>query len=273
MSQIVLGTSRISRLDQKHANKIFDQANHLGINILDTAPSYGDSECKISLWKKQIDFNSNMRITTKLGVDELKSTRELRKALTRIHSLFKFEDIQTIFIHSIPLNQIGKKVFKELTSIRDAGEISQIGYSGDDDNLKQAIQSGYFNAVMCTLNPIDNNNIKVLVDTQCNVDVYAKRVMANYAWTLQNQIRIKVLRRHNWVNTEYSRRLEKYFSTTPRNRVADIFANYAMNSSYANYSVFGISSLSHLNILFERIEKNRNMARLIFPIVSEDSIT
>lgn len=273
MHQIVLGTSRISRLDQKNANKIFDRANLLGIKILDTAPSYGNSEYKISLWKKQDDFNSNMRITTKLGKDELNSTQALRKALIRIHNLYNLEDTQTIFIHSIPLSEISKKVFNELISLRDAGEILQIGYSGDGDSLKQAIRSGCFNAVMCTLNPIDNKNIEVLIDTQCNIDVYAKRVMANHAWTLQNQIKSKILGRNNWVISEYKSRLEKYMPSTPRNKIADEFTHYAVTSSYADYSIFGVSSVSHLNTLFKRLEKNHDASSSNFPIVTEESIT
>lgn len=273
MSRIVLGTSRISRLDQKGANRIFDQAKRLGISIFDTAPSYGDSELKISLWKKQADPNSHIRITTKFGIHELSSTQTLSRALVRIQNLYKPEDIQTIFIHSIPLSQIGQKVFDELISFRDAGEISRIGYSGDGGDLKQAIQTGCFDAVMCTLNPIDNRNIEVLIESNCNIDVYAKRVMANYAWTLKNQIRRNVLRRNNWVIAEYKSRLEKYMAFTPRNKLASEFVNYALTSSYADYSVFGISSVTHLNKLFKSIEKKDNVSRSNYPIVPEESIT
>ena len=272
MNEIVLGTARISRIDQKDANKLFNQAHRFGIKIMDTAPSYGDSGKKISIWKKQDGIDSKMRITSKLGAEQLSSTRTLNEALTQLQDLYDFDDIQAIFIHSIPITQINQKVLRELISLRDAGNFSQIGYAGDGADLEQAIQLGVFDAAMCTLNPIDNKNIKILNNMEHKLDVYAKRVMANYAWSLQNQIRINVLRRNNWVISEYRSRINKYMSSIPRNEIAREFVNYAISSNFAGHSIFGISSVTHLNKLFDYVNGN-DLPKYNFPIVTDDPIT
>lgn len=255
MGEIVLGTSRIHTKPRSVSDKLFNEALKAGILGFDTAPSYPGSEDRISSWIKGRLETPKLKVSTKLGLRELTSTKSLSIALKRIQSLYSRRDVKTIFIHSIPTEKIDQKVLKEFVSLRDKGEINEIGYSGDGLNLMNAIQNYKFDAVMCTVNPIDNSNLDVLKSVHFQGDVYAKRVMANYAWSLSNTIKTDFLKRPNWVVSEYRTRIKKYLPENSPKKLPEDFLTYSLRHPIITYSVLGISSESHLRFLLQLQDK------------------
>lgn len=251
MTEMILGTARSDRLNTSEFHKLLDESYSRGIRIFDTAPSYGNSEERIASWMKSNNLGQGVKVTTKLGGDELVNSISLAKAIRRLQDLFDLNSLQSLFIHSIPLHEIGNSTLNELISLRNSGELTNLGFSGDNHDLETAVKIGVFDSVMCTNSPIDNQSLRILDLNNFEGEIYAKRVMANYAWSKKNHFKQKYLMRHNWVIEEYRNRIERYMTETSRRHLPAEFMRYALVGTRINYSIFGISSRRHLHKLIK----------------------
>lgn len=275
MSKIILGTARTDQLTSSRFSKLLDESFTQGIRVFDTAPSYGEAENRLAYWVKSNRLLKEVQVTTKFGKVELESTTSLIRAVNRLQKLFDLDCVQCIFIHSLPLHEINKATLTEFISLRTKGELGNLGYSGDNQDLETAIKMDVFDSVMCTNNLVDNLNLTILESTRFKGEIYAKRVMANYAWSKENYLKQKILRRHNWVVEEYMTRIEKYLKSIPRQKLALEFTRYALVASRMDYSIFGVSSIKHLRQLISLKEQlsHEGVQEIMYETVCETAIT
>lgn len=67
VSRMALGAMNFSTLSQEKVNVILDKAHDLGINFVDTANAYGDSEEKLGKWFQKNKTRDDWIISTKVG--------------------------------------------------------------------------------------------------------------------------------------------------------------------------------------------------------------
>ncbi len=277
MKKIVLGTARLSRSSKTDAEKLLTEAILNGIKRFDTAPSYGSSQEWLSEWIHSNRLGKEVLVNTKLGQKELSDVKTLLATLDKIKDMFKHETVEVIFIHSLDIRTIGVKVFDKLALLRQQGEIAQLGYSGDNTDLENALKAGIFDAVMCSVSPIDNRNLEILRDSKFAGSVFAKRVMANFAWSTKNVIRQKLPRKNNWVVAEYAQRIEKYLPELSKKSLAQEFTRYAICNPEIDSALFGLSTVQHLRNLVKRIkfieEQMDSKPFRYYKTVSEPAIT
>ena len=65
-SAVLFGGAALGAVDQSTANKVLDLLLEYGVNHIDTAASYGDSELRIGPWMKR--YRKQFFLATKTGV-------------------------------------------------------------------------------------------------------------------------------------------------------------------------------------------------------------
>jgi len=155
VSEIGLGGIPIQRISENRAVKLVSRAIDMGINFIDTARNYTDSEVKIG--KAIRDRRDELYICTKShsrDPEGLQSDFETSIAnlgvstvdLYYLHSVNTFEDLE---------RAISPENTDLLEKIRDEGRIRFLGISGHREAvILKAIETGLFDVVMFPFNYI-----------------------------------------------------------------------------------------------------------------------
>jgi len=176
-----------ARVDEAAAGHLLQEALDLGVTLVDTARSYGLSEERIG--RHLAHRRGEYVLVTKVGYGvegEADWTagcvrRGIDEALVRLRT----EVIDLVLLHSCgPEALAGEGILGALDDARRAGKIRAAGYSGENAALGQAIASGRFGAVECSVNLCDQRGLDgALPDAAARgLGVVAKRPLANAPW-------------------------------------------------------------------------------------------
>lgn len=215
VSALGFGGANIGFADvsDKVLDRIFGKALELGVNVIDTAAMYGDSEDKIG--RTLLGKRQRYLLFTKCGRALpprrswtgflLRAQRKIRQAA---HSAEEYESlhwhpralqrnidqslrrlktswIDLLQLHSCSESTLQKEeVLNVLRRAREQGKTRFIGYSGEGAAALYAIQSGQFDAIQMSINIADQDNLNTLLPlaTQRRMGVIAKRPLANGLW-------------------------------------------------------------------------------------------
>lgn len=158
-----------------------------GINLLDTAPSYGRSEERIGrvLAKRRHE----VVLSTKCGygvpgVEDWTGpciTQGIERALARLRT----EVIDLMHFHSCPVEVLERPgVVDALQRAVQQGKVRVAAYSGDNAPLEWALRSGAFGSVQLSVNVFDQGALEhaLPLARERGIGVIAKRPLANAVW-------------------------------------------------------------------------------------------
>lgn len=182
------GGHELDGVPPEQASRLLNGALDSGLNVIDTAECYGESEELIghSVGKRRSDYY----LFTKCGhVDDgnlgdwLPSTIEMNieRSLKRLRTDY----LDLLQLHSCPWQYIQRgDIIEVLQRARQAGKVRYIGYSGDRHNALYAVRSGHFDVLQTTVNIADQEAIDLVIPEARarGMAVIAKRPMANAAW-------------------------------------------------------------------------------------------
>ena len=160
LSIIGFGAIKLPRLSREECNRLLHRALDMGINFIDTADCYGDSEEKIgqALQARRKEFY----LATK--VDE-RDAHGVRAKLERSLSRLRTDWIDLLLFHDVRGGEY-EKIFtagglEELQKAQQAGKIRAIGISihGSISMMRQAIESGAFSALMVAYSALDEDRL------------------------------------------------------------------------------------------------------------------
>ncbi len=171
-------------------DKLLNAALDAGLNVVDTAECYGESEVSIgnAIGKRRKEYylftkcghiledGSRGAVWTKSGV--LKS---IERSLKRLQT----EVIDLIQLHSCSLDDLKKgECIDGLEQAKKDGKVRYIGYSGDRDGAKYAVECGRFDSLQTSVSICDQEAIELTLPLakQKGMGVVAKRPIANAAW-------------------------------------------------------------------------------------------
>lgn len=187
VSSLGLGAIQIGNavLSEAAVHEILDTAINLGINLIDTAPSYGISEQRIG---QHLSSRRNQFVlSTKLGygVEGIEDwtgpciTAGVEQALRKLQT----DRIDIAHLHSCPSAVLeGGEVVDALEKAKQAGKIIAIAYSGDNDDLSYAINMDRFDGFMASLNICDQHLLDGQLSGMPGKGFIAKRPTANHPW-------------------------------------------------------------------------------------------
>ena len=130
-SSIIFGGAALWEVDQATADKVLDMLFQFGVNHIDTAPRYGDSEIRIGSWmtKHRKDFF----LATKTADRSYKGALDsLKKSLDRLQT----DHVDLIQLHSLTHPDEWDQVFSSggaleaLVEAKEAGLARFIGVTG-----------------------------------------------------------------------------------------------------------------------------------------------
>jgi len=185
-----LGTSELGRdtVSFEDAHRILNEALDHGLDVIDTAECYRNSEEKIgrSVAHRRGEFKLFTKVGHTSGLEgEDWSIPMMEKSIDRSLTRLQTEYVDLLQLHTCSLEQLQQgDVIDLLDRAKAAGKTRFIGYSGDGDAAKWAVESGRFDTVQTSVNIADQANIDEVLDLAigAGVGIIVKRPIANCAW-------------------------------------------------------------------------------------------
>jgi aryl-alcohol dehydrogenase-like predicted oxidoreductase len=177
---------RGDRADQDRANTLLRSALDHGLNAIDTAPCYGDSEDKIG--RAIADRRDEFYIFSKVGhpqgwggghrwdAEGIVSTIE--RSLQRMN----IDHLDVAQLHSCDLATLKRgDAIEGLQRAKEQGKTRFIGYSGDSEAARYAVETGAFDTLMTSINVFDQEAIELTLPLcrERNMGVIVKRPIGN----------------------------------------------------------------------------------------------
>ena len=166
ISSLGFGAMRLplknGKINRKEAKKLIYHAIDNGINFIDTAYLYGDSEKFLGEVLKG-KYKDNVKICSKLPSINIKKYEDMENALNEQLKRLQRDYIDYYLIHSIDLktfNRLVKKdLFKFLNKAKNDGKIRHVGFSyhGLKEEFESVVDGYDWDVVMVQYNYFDEN--------------------------------------------------------------------------------------------------------------------
>jgi aryl-alcohol dehydrogenase-like predicted oxidoreductase len=253
MHNIVIGGSKFDTLSQKELNKFLDYALTLGVYQIDTSPNYGKSEEMIGNYQK---LNPQLTIYTKVGFPKSHANKwkpsDINNQLENSLLKLNVANIDTLFFHSVPFHLLRKEIFSTIEQLKAKQLILNLGYSGDNEDLKFATNLNNFDCFMVTFNAIDVLDYEFIKNLD-NKKIFIKRPIANAVFNRTLMMRLKSKVKNLMVSNEnlypnsYPSRYKKIFGE-PKSIDIELtnFIQFLVKFQPQAKYVFGVRTSSHL---------------------------
>lgn len=159
----------------------------LGVTLFDVARSYGQAE--EHLGRFLADRRAEVVLSTKggYGVEGVAdwTGAAITLGIERALRTLRTEVIDIFHLHSCPLAVAARaEILEALAQARQQGKIRVAAYSGENEELAWAIESGCFGAVQTSVNLFDQQGLRAALPLaqQRGVGVLAKRPLGNAPW-------------------------------------------------------------------------------------------
>jgi aryl-alcohol dehydrogenase-like predicted oxidoreductase len=173
---------------QATVDLLLNAALDAGLNVIDTAAIYPQSEKKIgaAVGSRRDEFF----LFTKCGNpgsndDQYWNADALTASIEKSLSDLRTDHVDLVQLHTCSAQVLERgDVIRALQNARDAGKTRFIGYSGDNENAMYAIDCGAFDTLQTSINIADQNAIDTTLPKARaqGMGVIAKRPIANAAW-------------------------------------------------------------------------------------------
>lgn len=171
---------------EETVERLINGALDAGLNVIDTAECYIDSEAKIG--KVASQRRNEYFLFTKCGHDKdgdhwnpTKMAEQIDRSLQRL----KTDRVDLLQLHSCTEEQLRKgDVIEVVKRARDSGKTRFIGYSGDGPAALYAVQSGIFATLQISVSIADQEALDLILPSAKakGIGVIAKRPIANAIW-------------------------------------------------------------------------------------------
>ena len=175
------------KITENEVSILLNSVLDLGINLIDTARGYGLSEERIG---KYISHRRNEFIlSTKVGyrIPGFKDWTYdcIIVGIDEALRIMKTDYIDIVHLHSCTLDTLkNSEVIDALNKTVEDGKVRVAAYSGENEELKFAVDSGFFGSIQTSLNITDQRNIDTILPLAKDkgIGVIAKRPLANTPW-------------------------------------------------------------------------------------------
>lgn len=176
--------------DDKQVSALLNSALDAGLNVIDTAECYENSEELIG--RAVAGRRDDFYLFTKCGHEDHEGGKKgvwekesLLKSIERSLRHLQTDHLDLVQLHSCSLEELQKgEVIEALMEARDKGYTRYIGYSGDGQAAKYAIECGRFDSLQTSVSIADQEAIDLTIPfaQERGMGVIAKRPIANAAW-------------------------------------------------------------------------------------------
>ncbi len=191
VSVLGFGGSEIGfeRAPDADVERLLNSALDAGLNVIDTAECYAESEEKIgkTVGRRRSEFFLFSKIGHSSGFAEPDWDLEmLTKQIDRGLSRLRTDRLDLLQLHSCSEEMLRQgDVIEVAQRAKEAGKTRFIGYSGDGGAARYAVECGAFDALQTSCNVADQESIDLTIPlaVKNGMGVIAKRPIANVAWS------------------------------------------------------------------------------------------
>jgi aryl-alcohol dehydrogenase-like predicted oxidoreductase len=190
VTRLGVGLSEIgSGVSEETASDVLNTALDAGINFLDTAECYNQSEELVG--RAVSHRRSEFFLATKTGhvsggYDGQEWTaKTVRDSIDRSLKRMKTDYVDLMQLHSCSVDILEKgEVTQVLQEAKQAGKTRYIGYSGDNAPVLWAVESGLFDTLQTSFNLVDQKaRVELFEKAKAKgMGIIVKRPIANGAW-------------------------------------------------------------------------------------------
>jgi hypothetical protein len=178
------------RTGQATVDQLLNAALDAGLNVVDTAECYVDSEVQIGAAighrrKEFFLFTKCGHATDHVGEGKEWSKEGVVRSVERSLKRLKTDAVDLLQLHSCSLTELEKGACIEgLEQAKKEGKTRYIGYSGDSQAARHAVECGRFDALQTSVNICDQECIELTLPLarEKQMGVIAKRPIANAVW-------------------------------------------------------------------------------------------
>ena len=168
--------------------ELLESALDAGLNVIDTAECYLASEELIG--QAVAGRRDEFYLFTKCGHPENPGVADwrpesLERTIERSLRRLRTDRVDLVHLHSCSEQELRKgDVIAVLQRARDKGQTRYIGYSGDGQAAKYAVECGAFDSLQISVSIADQEAIDMTIPLarDAQMGVIAKRPIANAAW-------------------------------------------------------------------------------------------
>ncbi|WP_206832470.1 aldo/keto reductase [Alicyclobacillus fructus] len=188
VSALGFGGSEIRGADVATVERLLASALDAGLNVIDTGECYGDSEELIgrAVGHRRGDFFLFTKCGHRSGLETPDWAPEtIRASIDRSLKRLRTDYVDLMQLHSCSVEVLKEgSVIAELQKAKEAGKIRFLGYSGDNEAAKYAVELGVFDSLQTSVNVADQSAIDGVIPLAASrgMGVIAKRPVANVAW-------------------------------------------------------------------------------------------
>jgi aryl-alcohol dehydrogenase-like predicted oxidoreductase len=176
------------RVSGRTVARLLDGALDAGLNVIDTAECYENSEELIG--KAASGRRREFHLFTKCGHGKSYGHADWRPAallasIERSLRRLKTDAVDLVQLHSCSLEHLKKgDVIAALERARERGWTRYVGYSGDGEAARYAIECGRFDTLQTSVSIADQEALELTLPLARarRMGVIAKRPIANVAW-------------------------------------------------------------------------------------------
>lgn len=190
VSALGFGGSEIGyeRASHRTVGRLLGSALEAGLNVIDTAECYEDSEALIG--RAVASRRSECYLFTKCGHPRGWGRGDWRPAalldsIERSLRRLRTDRLDLIQLHSCDVVQLrGGDVIAALERARERGLARYLGYSGDGEAARFAVECGRFDTLQTSVSIADQEALDLTLPPAAarGMGVIAKRPLANVAW-------------------------------------------------------------------------------------------
>jgi hypothetical protein len=206
VSALGFGGSEIGyeSVSQRVATRLLNAALDAGLNVIDTAECYGDSEALIG--RAVSDRRRDVHLFTKVGHaggwgrPDWRGPailRSIQRSLERLHT----DAVDLVQLHSCSESVLRRgDAIAALETAKQRGLTRYIGYSGDGAAAKYAVETGRFDTLQISLSIADQEAVDLVLPAarKREMGVIAKRPLANVAWGSRSRPPASAYHRAYW---------------------------------------------------------------------------
>lgn len=248
-----ISTATADKSDEE-IGRVLNAVLDAGVTLIDTAGMYGQSERRIGrhIAARRDEFVLSSKCGYDNEVNEDWSAAAITAGIDRSLSDLRTDRIDIMHLHSCGLDVLKEgEAIGALEKAVKAGKVRIPAYSGDNEELAWAIESGRFESVQTSLNICDQRVLDGLLPRtkEKGLGVIVKRPLANAFWRFQEQPKGDYAE-------EYWRRARAMNLAPPPGIGWDEFAmRFAAFQPGVSSCIVGTKNLNHLRSNLEALAK------------------
>ena len=240
-------------IGDRAAGRLLNQVLDLGVGLIDTARSYGFSEERIGrhLSRRREEF----LLSTKLGYGvegcEDWTYDCISRGVDLALSMLRTDRIDVAHLHSCPAGVLSSNgVLDALAAAREQGKVGCAAYSGDNDALSMAIESGLVQSVQASVSLFDQANLRrrLPAAADAGLAVIGKRALGAAPWRMRTD--------PGPPEAEYRRRYQAMAASLPEaSEMAGIALRFAVFAPGVTCVLVGGTRIDHLQDNIAAVER------------------